>query len=508
MLDDVNRPTVASIVRRLDGLPLAIELAAARVRTLSVQAIESRLDHALALLTGGARDLPARQQTLRGAIAWSHDLLDDAERRVFARTGLFAGGAALALAEQVCGDVDELGVDPLDGLDSLAAKSLLRATSDPRDPDEPRYVMLVTIREFALEQLAASGDQESTAMRFARAFLELADHAERFLEGPMARQWLDRLELENDNLRAALDELEANDDAEPAMRLATAVWRFWQIRGLLYEAEERFARILALPSAAAVSARIRARALGAAGSIAYWRADLAAMHRLYTEALAEAERCGDVATIADAEFNLGFAPTEDVRPGQTYFAQGKEHFERALGLYRELGDERGVGRAAWGAGAGAIYGDELDLARGYLDEALAQARKVEDRFYLGWSLHMIGFVDIAQGRTDDAAERFEEALRTFRATDDRTGVALVLFGFALLARARGDESLHWRLRGGVERMREATGADILRQSVPSVRWDYDERPTLPEHVAAWDEGWAMTDDELAALTAGMVASSG
>src|SRR6266545_1249962 len=247
-LTDANSAAVVEIVRRLDGLPLAIELAAARTRILPVPALLARLDDRLGMLVDGARDVPARQQTLRGAIDWSHDLLDEPDRRLFARFSAFAGGGRLTEAETICGPVTELRRDVLEGLSSLSDKSLLRAvlTFD----EEPRFAMLATLREYAQERLTTAGEHEAIRRRHADAYLAVIEGCAGQLTGPGSAAWLDRLQADADNLRAALDWAIEMGEVEFALRFLVAIWRFWQIRGHLHEAAERVARVMAMPGLA------------------------------------------------------------------------------------------------------------------------------------------------------------------------------------------------------------------------------------------------------------------
>ena len=309
MLTDANAATVADIVLRLDGLPLAIELAAARVRILAVDVLAARLQDRLGTLTGGSRDRPERQQTLRGAIDWSYDLLEPADRLLFQRFAVFAGGACLSQAEAVCGPPASLGQPVLDGLASLAEKSLLRAV--PGGPGEPRFAMLPTIREYALERLESSAEVEAIRAGHGETFAALVEGASPELTGPDGARWLDRLELDHDNVRAALDWAVEQGSADVALRIVGAIWRFWQIRGHLHEAQVRARRVLEMPSAAGQPATTRARAIGAAGSIAYWRGEMPEMHRLYAAALAEARRSGDRAAVAQALYDFSFAPAAE-----------------------------------------------------------------------------------------------------------------------------------------------------------------------------------------------------
>ncbi|HEV3474350.1 MAG TPA: adenylate/guanylate cyclase domain-containing protein, partial [Actinomycetota bacterium] len=227
-----NAPAVAEICARLDGLPLAIELAAVRVKLLSPQSMLARLGQRLPLLTGGARDLPERQRTLRGAIEWSHDLLDDAKRSLFARLAVFQGGCTLEAAEAVCGT----DLDVLDGLASLVDESLLRR-SETTD-GELRFGMLETIREFAAERLAESGQQEKLRRRHAEWVMAFAEEAEPEIVGENQALWLDRTEREHDNIRAALRWANDHGEGEIALRTGASLWRFWQQRGHLREGRQ------------------------------------------------------------------------------------------------------------------------------------------------------------------------------------------------------------------------------------------------------------------------------
>jgi len=261
-----NAPSIAGICQHVDGLPLAIELAAARVKLFSPQALLGRLETSMNLLSGGARDLPGRQQTLRGAIAWSYDLLEQPLKRLFTRFSVFARGSNLEQAETVCGPAPELGIDVLTGLDEIADQSLLRRMPDF---DEPRLLMLQVIREYAMDLLQASGEEDLIRDRHAAAFQALAESAAPHLFGADQKEWLDRLEIDHDNFRAAFDWSLSRGDAKRALCLGAAFWRFWQMRGHLREGRARLDAVLASPGAGEHPAE-RASALAAAGGIAYW----------------------------------------------------------------------------------------------------------------------------------------------------------------------------------------------------------------------------------------------
>jgi predicted ATPase len=333
-----SAPAVAEIAARLDGLPLAIELAATRTKILAPEQILPRLQRRLTLLTTGARTLPDRQRTLRGAIAWSHDLLPDPERRLFARLSVFAGGWTLESAEAVCGP-GELGLDVLDGLTSLVDQSLVLRTEPTAG--HPRFSLLETIREFGQERLAEDGDLEQVRRRHAEHFLDLALAAEPHLTGADQGEWLDRCDLEQANLRAALRWAADAGQADRAQEAAGALWRFWQQRGHLTEGRRRLEELLALPSGREPTPA-RAKALAGAGGIAWWQEDLAAARRFYEEALAIERRLGDPARTADALYNQAF-----VVAAEGDFEGAFRLFEESLELFRRAGDEAGAARADW-----------------------------------------------------------------------------------------------------------------------------------------------------------------
>ncbi len=501
MLTDANAATVADIVLRLDGLPLAIELAAARVRIMSVEALAGRVGDRLATLTGGARDRPGRQQTLRGAIDWSHDLLDEPDRLLFRRFAVFAGGACLSQAEAVCGPATSLGREVLDGLASLAEKSLLRAI--PAGGDEPRFAMLPTIREYALERLAGSDEDDPIRARHAEAYAALVEAMSPQLTGPGGAGSLDRLELDHDNIRAALDWAVDRDRAEVGLRILAAIWRFWQIRGHLHEAPVRAARILALPAAAEQPAMLRARAFGAAGSIAYWRGIPSEMHGYYSAALEEARRSSDRATIAQALYDFSFAPDPDARLDAP-FQIGYETLGESLAIYRDLGDERGIANTNWALGVDAISRRDLAAARAYIDEALRAYRIIGDPFGTGWALHERALLLHGGGEDGPAEESAREAVRLFVEAGDVSAMVLLLLDLAAIARSTGRLERALILGAAATTLRERTGTDLALignwvepDLVPPARPTGD-----PTAERAWDRGVAMTVDEAVAFALG------
>ena len=494
MLDERNVEPVVDIVRRLDGLPLAIELAAARVRILPVDDLRQRLDSRLATLTGGARDLPARQQTLRGAIDWSYELLDAKDRRMFERFAIFAGGAFLAEIEEVCGPAAELGQEVLDGLASLAEKSLLRGAIT--GAEEPRFAMLATIREYALERAAQAGEQADLSQRHALTYLLLLESCQPQLTGAHGGQWLDRLEQDHDNLRAALDHFVGRGDAGAAMRFTAAAWRYWQRRGYLYEARERVSAVAAMPGAVDQPPAIRARGLGAAGSICYWQGDFAAANRYYGEALAVARQADDKALLAEALYNFGFAPVPEVGDQVALYGMAIPIHKEALELYRELGDGKGMADASWALAIAAVSQRQVELAVEHGEEALRRYRELGDDFGTGWAAHMLAGYYGMTGRLAEADAMLREAMSLFAAANDPTGIVLVLLDFAVLADLQSEPERSWRLTGAADRLVRETGVGLSDTSVEFFDWRRPVRAEADESQArVWDEGEAMTTAE-------------
>jgi predicted ATPase/class 3 adenylate cyclase len=485
-LSDANASAVSEIVRQLDGLPLAIELAAARLRVLPLESLRDRLTHRLGLLVGGARDRPTRQQTLRGAIDWSYELLDGPGRRLFADFSVFAGGADLEQADVVCGPRLGDGVDVFEGLSSLAEQSLVR----PEEPvsGAPRFGMLMTIREYAGERLAAEGEADAVHRRHAEACLALAERCAPLLTGADAGASNDRLEAEHDNLRAALDWVVAADEAGLGLRLVGALWRFWQARGHLIEGDARAHAVLALPSVATQPPEVRAVAEGAAGSIAYWRGDKRSSNRHYTAALGLAEESGDRSLIARASYDAGFAAAPALETQRERYLAGAPHFERALELFRELGDRRGVADALWALAMSLGARGDVDGLERLARESLALGREMHDPFRIGWSAHLLGLVLMHLGNADEARPHLTDALEVFRSSGDLGGVSLLLADFALLARLEGDPVRGWRLMGAADRLRERSGTDLLLEGADFVGWDWPKAPETDEERAAFEAG--------------------
>jgi predicted ATPase/class 3 adenylate cyclase len=482
-----NAPAIAGICERVDGLPLAIELAAARVKLFSPQALLSRLEKSLSALGSGARDAPARQQTLRGAILWSYDMLDGGGRRLLARFSVFARGGNLEQSEQVCGPAADPGEDVLESLDQLADQSLLRRLPDF---DEPRFLMLQTIRDFALERLEESGEAPLIRDRHLEAFIALAQKAQSHLFGPQRKGWLDRLENDHDNFRAALEWAISSGNAPQAMRLGGSFWRFWQMRGHLHEGRARLGQILALPTSGDFPTE-RLAALEAAGGLAYWQADMEAAQRFYDENLELTRQVGDKRAIANAIYNDAFP----MLVNRTNIPHSKVLFEEALPLFRELGDDGGVARTLWGLGNADYMGKNYGPAAATLQEARALFRTLDDRFMLAWSTHTLGLVGVGNGDADLGKQCFTQALRLFVEAQDVSGIILQLDNLSVTARLEGDPVRGTRLASAAVAQQTLTGTSL--GALLSQREGRTGREGLTETDAAtaWSEGQALSLDE-------------
>ncbi len=499
-LDRANGPTVARICARLDGMPLAIELAAARVRLLPPDAILARLERQFELLASGARDVPERQRTLRGAIAWSYDLLDGPSQRLLERLACFVGGCDLETAEQVCGPADELGVDVFDGIAELADQSLVRRSEAG---GEIRFSMPDTIRAFGLDRLAATGQADEIMGRHARAFLELARTAEPRLSGDDQRRWLERLERDHDNLRSAL--AWATDAPEPsiALELPYRLWRFWQKRGHLDEARRRLDDIAARPWAKE-DPQARARLLEALGGIAYWQGDFVAAIPAYTGALDLWRQIGDRAEIANALYNLAFTYNIDANANEVTpvfdMRLGRPLLEESLTIYRELGDQRGIGNVLWAIGSADLFANRSATALPMFDEARDAFKASGDRTMEAWALHMAGTVHVLVEDFAAADEAFRHALRHFRASGDITGQAISVEDFATLALASGDKERGIRLWAASRRIQETLGTGLVQAQINSAgqqAWlDPEPDDATPERRAELEaEGRSWTLEE-------------
>jgi predicted ATPase/DNA-binding XRE family transcriptional regulator len=536
-LTPANAATVVEICQRLDGLPLAIELAAAWIKVLPPVALRSRLEHQLALLTGGAQDLPERQRTMQAAIAWSYDLLDGAQQRLFRRLAVFVGGWTLEAAEGVCGPATELGVDTLLGLRALVDQSLVRERTEAGGAG--RFTLLETLREYGLERLEASGEHTELGRRHADYFVALAETAEPRLIGPEQDVWLERLEADHDNMRAVLDWTLEQRDAELGLRLAGAVHRFWDRRGHLSEGRLWTDRLLELDRALPIPAApaVRAKALNGAGVLASRQGDYERAIALHEETLALWRSLGDRRREAMALNNLG---TEAQEQGD--YVRAIAFYEESVAIKRDLGEPRTTAVSLGNLGDVLRDVGAFARAEALFVESRALYEQAGDRWGVAVAMTNLGDILRRRGDLAGAAQLHMESRALFQASQDHWGVAVALKNMADVACDRGElaearalygESLGlyraignqlgtvWCLEGAAcvaalsdEPARAAQlygAAEALRRSIrtplpPADRAAYERdvaalREVLgPERfAAAWAQGQAAPQHQVAAL---------
>ena len=499
-----NAPAVAGISARLHGMPLAIELAAARIKLLSPEAILLRLDHQLDVLAAGARDLPPRQQTLRGAIAWSYDLLDAGGKRLLDRVSVFAGGCDLASTEAICGPASEVGGDILEALTELADQSLLKVEETAEG--EPRFRLLDTIRDYAAEQLEADGEVERIRARHRDWYVALVEQAAPELSGTDQRRWLDRLELEHDDIRAVLDRAVAVPDPPVAIGVAFSMWRFWQKHGHLAEARRRLEAMAAEPWSRD-DPRLRAKLLEALGGTCWWQGELDDMAKYYREALGLWQSIGDDdAELANAYYNASFRFAAPLLTGTGIDSEpddyGLDHLVRAREIFHRIGDLRGEANTVWGIGNYHYFrnfpGNGVDEFR----QTLGMFREVGDLTMEAWGLHMLGTALIRNGDVAEARGHVEHAIRHFHSAGDASGLTLTLDDMSAVAVADGDLPRAARLRGAARNLTIETGAQLAGYVEDT--YEARARPGVRSHMSSDDlarygaEGAAWTLDEAVA----------
>ena len=450
-LTDASAAAVAEICRRLDGLPLAIELAVARLRLLDPEAILARLENRLELLTGGARDLPERQRTMRAAIAWSYELLDEDEQALLRRLAAFVGGFTIEAAEAVCGVPGGPDLDVVDGLASLLEKSLLKR--ERWALTEARFGMLETIREYALEQLDESGERPDVERRHAAYFLALGEAAEVEMFGARASERLDRLEAEHDNIRAALRWLH-DADAEGCLRLAVAVRNLWMMHGHFPEGRRWLGAALER-AGDAPPALLRTTALRAVGYLAKQQGDLTVAREFMEASVRVARETNDPLQIAHSGRGLGA-----VAKNQGDLPAARACLEESLEIGRRLGRDDVVANALRSLGELARLDREWAAACELYDEALALSRRIGDRGGVSMSLVNLGLVAWETGDAEAARVNYREALEIQRELGSKSEMSVTLDGLAAVAARDGAWRRAARLAGAAEALREAIGYDL------------------------------------------------
>jgi predicted ATPase/class 3 adenylate cyclase len=449
VVDALNARAVAAVCARLEGLPLAVELAAARTRMLPVAAVAERLDRSLSLLTGGPRDQPPRLRSLHAAISWSVDLLSPSARELFVRLSVFIGGAAHEAVENVCGQ----GLsDVLELVDELHTYGLVQLVPEA---SAPRYAMLEAIREYAAEQLAGTDEAEVLRKRHALAFLELAETAAPDLtdrDGPVL---LHQLDLDRHNMRAALIWMLDAGETESALRLVSALWRFWQMRGHLAEAQRMVDQVLKMPGQDCVDVRIRVAAEEAAGGIAYWRGEVASAERRYRWCLRRTQELGDPALIARSLSNLAYA----LRGVEGGGVEAMEAAIEALSVFTQLNDLAGQATVMRLIAILHAGNDNLDEAAVAAAHAQKHFRDLDRPFDLAWTLRQVGMIERRRQRYPEARAALTQALRLFVDSHDTSSIPVILSDLASVAEAAGDRDWARRLTRASGAAQATTGAD-------------------------------------------------
>jgi predicted ATPase/DNA-binding CsgD family transcriptional regulator len=453
-LTDENAHAVAELCVHLDGLPLAIELAAARTRLLSPQMLLERLQQRLSLLNWEAQDLPVRQHTLRSAIGWSYELLTIGEQALFRRLGIFVGGFALDAAEAISAAAPSQAIDAVEGLSSLVDKSLVLSEDDGEG--RRRFHLLESVRDFALEQITSSEEGESVGRAHARYFLELAERAAPELVGPAERAWFFRLEREHGNLRIALRWLWGQGENEPALRLAGALGYFWEVRGYLREGQQTLEEAIArVPDA---DPRLRARVLNRLGSLLIWQEDTERSEVVIREALALGRALEDADITARSLSQLGRRAAL-LEPADEHLGDAVHLLDEALVLRRQMGDRRGAANVQTQLAAIALRQRAYASAGHLALEALTTYREVGDDAGATVPLALLGLAAGEEGDTTRAADLMRQGLEVSSHLRDRR-LLLLQSQFVVwwLAANQGDPEQLAMLLGAAEALGDTIGS--------------------------------------------------
>jgi predicted ATPase/class 3 adenylate cyclase len=473
-----NAPALAQICDRLDGIPLAIELAAAKIRVLSLDQIAKRLDDRFRLLTGGSRTALEHHQTLRAAIDWSYNLLPVAEQLLFTRLSVFMGGWTLEAAEAACSDTIVNSEDILDLLEHLINKSIVIMEETQY---ETRYHMLETIRQYATEKLA---EVDAWREQHASYFLTLAENIQPYLEKPEPASWLDKLENEHNNFRAALAWVREKGEVDLGLRLASALCLFWFMRSYLSEGTTQIEGFLSLQDKS-INTAMRAQALDRAGMLARYRGDLKHAHELIADSLSIRRKLAERHGIADSLANLGFVTLH-----QGDFTQAHQLYSEALSINRELDNQQGIADSLTHLALMAFHEGDYESAQAMDESSLAIWRGLGDQQGIAWALHRLGHTMLHRGEYATARDLFKESLAISKTVGFKWGIASAAEGLACVASCTGQGTRAILLAAGTAALRQAIGspfstldqAEFDRMLAPA-------REQLGEKTA--DELWSM-----------------
>ncbi len=489
-ITSANARVVAELVRRLDGLPLAIELVASRLRLLPVEQIIDRLD--ARMLSSGSVDLPERHRTIQATISWSYELLTEPERRLFARFAVFRGGARLEDVERVCGPSEELGDDLIDTLSRLVDHSLIRRVDED---DQPRLRMLHVIREFAVERLEASGEAAEISHRHLETCTEYVESVAPELLRRDRKIWLDRLEPDHDNIRAALEWAITSAEPDLAFRLTAAAWRFWQARGYLHEARQRIEAVLALDGG---TLEHRVKAVEALGGVLWWLSEMDRVVDVYARALEMQRELDDPKGIANALYNVALS----VAFGENLnMAVAVAALDEAQAIYEGIGDVGGQGDIEWARGNLIGYTTEdLPGALEHFRRSIDYYLQAGNEFGMGWGLFEAGDISRRIGDFQQSWDYTSRGLSLFADHRDVSGVVLLLAAAAGLAKDLGDIERARRLAGAYHGLRITSGTEIVQSSINQrLGLEFDVLEALSgEEAIPYREGRAMDLDQAVA----------
>lgn len=458
-ITEENAPAIAEICHRLDGIPLALELAAARLDGLSVQEIAQNLHEAFRMLTGGDRTILPQHQTLRATMDWSYDLLSQEQQRLLRALSVFDGGCTWEAASAVCGSDTADKWVILDQLKKLVDRSMV--VSKPQHA-LTRYQLLETIRQYALEKLTAAGEDKELKCRHRDWFLALAELAEPELLKSEQDKWLDWLETDHDNLRAALTWSAANQETDFALRLGAALWRFWEMRGYLTEGRQRLAKLLALPDSP-LSEATRSKVLSGAGMLAYRQGNAQAAHDLFTRALAIERRRQDPSRVAVCLNDLGIA--SQLR-GE--FQQAHDYYEESLKLAKQSGTQRDIGVALFNIGNAAYRLGQFDKASRVLPQSLKLFEDDGNLDGCAFSLHVLGMLALHRGDEETARSNLQKSYDLRKKLGNKRGMSDSLSGLARAALLRGEtDTAHSRLAESLILRRELDDARGTAETLES-----------------------------------------
>jgi non-specific serine/threonine protein kinase len=514
-LTEQNISSIVQICHRLDGIPLAIELAAARMAVLSPEQLGARLDDRFRLLTSGGRTVLPRHRTLRALIDWSHDLLDASEQILLRRLAVFAGGWTLEAAEAVCAGEGLAAGEILDLLSGLVAKSLIQTEEQAEDV---RYRFLESLREYAAERLRSSGEEPRLRSRHRDCLLALAEQAESELRGPSSVRWLDRLEPERENLRAATGFCIERGEGEAGLRLVAALARFWQIRGPFREIMDLLSELLALPVADEPSTSLRLARLNGlltAGTLAIRLGDQVTAETRSEEALRLSRQLGDQRALAMALVSMG-----RVARARGDFASVRRYDEEAVALFTAIGDDFWIARTRHHLGVAAFYEGDLLTAREHYEASLATFERLADELGIVTLREELGEVAYVQGDLVSAASMLRTTREMAHRIDDKDRVAMALAALAGVAAARGQAERAMRLGAAASVLTSATG--LINTSAWHAnfeRWLAPARQALDAAASAEAEttgrsmalreavAYALNDDDLPPAASASVAPS-